>query len=349
MGAAIGAGLVSTPVLQIHGSLKCNLSCTHCYSYSSPSALGGLPVERVCQTIGDAAAIGYKAVAFSGGEPLVYPGLATALRHARTLGLATSVTTNGTLLDAARLEELREIVDVLAISLDGPPELHNAIRGSSTAFERMLTGLTNARAAGMRIGFIHTLTRNSWEHLGWLAEFAHDNGAALLQVHPLEIYGRAGEMMRAETLDQETLGRAYLLGFALLAKYQGEMAVQVDLVHRDQLLRNPARVYATDSWDTGGTAADLLGVVVLEPDGSVVPVAYGFSRRFRICDINEEPLTTGWRKYASGGYAEFRRLCRDVLDTVSSPAMPDLFNWHELIVHRSRELQPEAIAGEGVV
>ena len=333
--AATRPGLVPTPVLQIHASLTCNLTCIHCYSSSSPSAHGGLPVERICRTIEEAAAIGYKAVAFSGGEPLVYPGLARALAQAKALGLKTSVTTNGTLLDAARLEELHDIVDVLAISLDGPPDLHNDMRGSSTAFDRMLAGVANARAAGMRLGFIHTLTRRSWEHLLWLAEFAQSNGAALFHIHPLEIYGRAGEMMAREALDQETLGRAYLLGFALLAKYQGEMGVQIDLVHRDQLLRNPACIYAADGWDAGASAGELLGVAVLEPDGSVVPVAYGFSRRYRICNVNEEPLTAGWRRYMTRGYPAFRRLSRDVFAAVSSPTTPDLINWHEFIVQQS--------------
>jgi MoaA/NifB/PqqE/SkfB family radical SAM enzyme len=333
--ARTGVGLVSTPVLQIHGSLTCNLSCTHCYSSSGPTAHENLPVERVSRTIEDAAAIGYGAVAFSGGEPLIYPGLTTALTRAKALGVITSLTTNGTLLDRARVDELRDLVDVLAVSLDGPPNLHNRMRGSSTAFDRMLSGVANAQAAGIRIGFIHTLTRESWEHLPWLAEFAHRNGAALFQVHPLEMYGRAGEMMRAEALDQETLGRAYLLGFALLAKYQGEMAVQLDVVHRDQLLRDPARVYATDCWPAEGRAGELLGIIVLEPDGSVVPVAYGFSRRFRICNVNEEPLSTAWHRYATVDYPAFRRLCRDALTVIDSPDSPDLINWHEFIVQQS--------------
>jgi hypothetical protein len=82
-------------------------------------------------------------------------------------------------------------------------------------------------------------------------------------------------------------------------------------------------------------AADLLGVVVLEPDGSIVPVAYGFSRRFRICDINKERFANAWPGYAVTDYAEFRRLCRAALDKISSSTMPQLFNWHDLIVQQN--------------
>jgi Fe-coproporphyrin III synthase len=323
------------PVVQIHASLKCNLSCAHCYSQSGPSAAGALAVENVCRLIDDAARMGYQAVAFSGGEPLIYPGLVEALRQAKALGLQTSVTTNGTLLDPPRLEALHDLVSLLAVSIDGPPELHNEIRGSSSAFDRMLAGVENLRSAGIRFGFIHTLTRLSWTHLAWLADFAYRSGASLFQIHPLEMFGRAELTMRAHMLDEDVLARAYLLSFALIGKYNGRMKVQIDIVHRDQVLRDPACIYAIDLCDEVARAADLLGVVVLEPDGSVVPLAYGFSRCFTICDINKERFKTAWRRYAVTDYLEFRRLCRVALDKISSPTMPQLFNWHDLIVHQS--------------
>lgn len=50
------------------------------------------------------------------------------LRRARALGMRTTVTTNGYFLDARHLEPLRGSLDVLAISLDGPPEIHNRMR-----------------------------------------------------------------------------------------------------------------------------------------------------------------------------------------------------------------------------
>jgi Fe-coproporphyrin III synthase len=219
--------------------------------------------------------LGYRAVAFSGGEPLIYPGLQQALRRAKALGLRTSVTTNGTLLDPPRLEALRDLVGLLAISLDGPPDLHNEIRGSSSAFDRLITGIENLRSTGIRFGFIHTLTRTSWEHLVWLADFAHDNGASLLQIHPLELFGRAKQEMQSQAMTEDVLARAYLLSFALMAKYKGRMTVQLDVLHREQALRSPASVYAGDCWEGVERASDQLGVIVLESDGSVVPLAYG--------------------------------------------------------------------------
>ncbi len=86
--------------------------------------------------------------------------------------MKTSVTTNGTILNKERLDKLKDHLDLLAISLDGPPSIHNEIRGSQDAFDRLLKGLENVKSVGLPIGFIHTLTRENWEHLLWVAEFA---------------------------------------------------------------------------------------------------------------------------------------------------------------------------------
>jgi pyruvate-formate lyase-activating enzyme len=313
----------------------CNLACAHCYSQSSPAARDAVPVEILTALIDDAAELGYRAVAFSGGEPLMYPGLAELLRRARARGLSTSVTTNGTVLDQSRVARLRELVGLLAVSLDGPATLHNEIRGSKTAFARLETGVTRLRASGIRFGFLHTLTRQSWEHLPWLAEFASDHGADLLQIHPLEMFGRAVEIIPGHVLDEEAEMRAYLLCTVLAAKYRQRMAIQLDLVHQSQALANPVRFYATEDFDEARQPADLLSTVVLEPDGVLVPIAYGFSRRLTICNVWTHRFAAAWGEFVRTGYPSLLRLCRAAFAAMTAPGAAQLSNWHDVIVRES--------------
>ena len=63
----------------------------------------------------------------------------------------------------------------------------------------------------------------------------------------------------------------------------GSMTVQIDLLHRDQILSMPELVYA-DELSTGWeefAPAKLLSLIVMEADGAIVPVSYGFSRAIR--------------------------------------------------------------------
>lgn len=327
-------GPARTAILQIHPSLRCNLSCGHCYSSSGPSARTELDAETLRDVISDAAAMGYQVVSVSGGEPLMYAGLDEVLSHAKSRGMRTTVTTNG-FFNTERLNRLKQLVDVLAISLDGPPEIHNRIRGSARAFERLEAGLENVRSAGIPFGFIHTLTRQNWEHLLWLAEFASANGASLLQIHPLEMTGRAGEQMAADAADDDLLAKIYVLVFALASRYHETMKLQLDLIHRDHLREEPDLVYAEKERPDRIIPAQLLGLLVLEPDGTIVPVSYGFSRRYKICNVKETRLADAWPDYLAEGYPAFRELCWAVWKELSAPNAPILSNWHEVIVSRS--------------
>ena len=288
----------------------------------------------VCGLISVAAQMGYQVVSVSGGEPFLYSGLYQVLRHAKSLGLRTTVTTNGYFLESRRLEALRDCLDVLAVSLDGPPEIHNRLRSSPRAFDRLCAGLENLRASGLTFGFIHTLTRETWEHLVWVAEFAANNGARLLQLHPLEMVGRANQELAPICAEDDALTKAYLLAFALAVKYNASMTIQLDLLHREQLLDMPEIVYADElrsGWEKAAPA-DLLGLIVLEDDGTVVPISYGFARRYKICGLKEQNLEDGWQSFLVQGYPDFRRLCRTLFEQLVSSKQQPLFNWHERVV-----------------
>jgi MoaA/NifB/PqqE/SkfB family radical SAM enzyme len=90
------------PVLQVHPTRRCNLACAHCYSSSGPTLRKALDVDLLSGCLEDAAALGYRQLAVSGGEPLLYDRLAELLARARALGMLTSVTSNGMLATAER-------------------------------------------------------------------------------------------------------------------------------------------------------------------------------------------------------------------------------------------------------
>jgi MoaA/NifB/PqqE/SkfB family radical SAM enzyme len=107
------------PIIQIHPTRRCNLQCLHCYSRSGPEERDALPFEILAACLTDAEAQGYRVASFSGGEPVLYQDLGRLLQLAKVLGLRTTVTSNGMLLNERRLAMLAGHTDVLAIILDG--------------------------------------------------------------------------------------------------------------------------------------------------------------------------------------------------------------------------------------
>jgi len=91
-----------------------------------------------------------KWMVFSGGEPQLHSDLAAIARPIRNCGIRLTLLTAGLLL-ASRAREAVDLFDDIIVSLDGPAEIHNAIRGIPNAFERLRKGIESVRALSSEI------------------------------------------------------------------------------------------------------------------------------------------------------------------------------------------------------
>lgn len=266
-------------ILQVHPSRRCNLRCRHCYSNSGPDVDDTMELSHLLQLIDDSAGLGYDVLSVSGGEPLMYPSLPELLERARCNGLRTTVTSNGTLLSARRLERIAGLVDVLAISLDGSPESHAAMRQSGRAFSTMKSRLDAVRAAGVPFGFVFTLTMFNVHELAYVAQFAAEQGAGLVQVHPLEAEGAAAANLAHAVPDSRECAFAVVEAARLEAEHG--LRIQVDITHQTEIERCPEAflAFADEPRTSLGT---WLSPLVVETDGTVSPLAYGFARDFQL-------------------------------------------------------------------
>jgi len=89
-----------------------------------------MDTSRWVSLLEEGAGAGTVAVSFCGGEPLLRSDIGELLSRAQRLKLRTSLTTNGWfVLD--RTDELRDLQGI-TISLDGPREIHDGIRGEGS-------------------------------------------------------------------------------------------------------------------------------------------------------------------------------------------------------------------------
>jgi MoaA/NifB/PqqE/SkfB family radical SAM enzyme len=328
-------------VVQVHPLLTCNLRCLHCYSTSSPAQRQSLSLEKLCSALEILRREGFNGVSISGGEPLLYSDLAALLRHIRSLGMLATVTTNAMLLDDERAAMVREGVDLVAVSVDGPPEFHNRLRGHPHAFERMSEGVGRLRGLGIPFAFIFTLTLHNLHQLEWVAGFAVAQKAGLLQVHPLEEVGRAAGELPGAAPDDLELARGFVEVARLQKLYSGKLSIQYDVADLEVLRRSPERAYAeepptqAESLD-GVKLADLIAPVIIEADGAIVPLQYNFGRAYQLADIHSdvsERLET-WKK---DFYPEFAALCRRVYKRLLAPDKAEFpfVNWYSEILQAS--------------
>jgi MoaA/NifB/PqqE/SkfB family radical SAM enzyme len=325
-----------TGIVQIHLGRRCNLRCQHCYSLSGPEQDVELAPQALFGLLEDVAALGYDVVALSGGEPLIFPHLPDVLSCARSLGLRTAITTNGTLFGHGRLARVSALIDVLAVSIDGPPPLHDRVRGAQGAFARTLRGLRLARELELPFSLIYTLTTESARHLDWVAQFALEEGARLLQLHPLELTGRAAQTMAAAVPGADTCLRALETAAALRRKYR-PLQIQVDVLSRGDLVTLPALNWALQpdfEVRSDAAAPALIDILVVEEIGIVVPFSYGIAHRFAIADLSHIRLREAWPEYLRTRYPSLRRFCAQVVRELIDDGPPAI-DWYGRLVARS--------------
>lgn len=124
----------------------CNLACAYCDRHTP------LPAEMTLAQIESALrglhAIGMRELSLDGGEPLAHRHVGTVVELLLELGVVVRMNTNGILVPR-RLDVVRKLSRV-KISLDGPPEIHDSVRGAR-AFERAVAGANAAREAGVPV------------------------------------------------------------------------------------------------------------------------------------------------------------------------------------------------------
>lgn len=141
---------VSVQLLLTHA---CLTHCAMCSCYSRPSS-ADLAVEQVKRLLDHVADLGTRAVIFSGGEPLLFPGIVEVLEHCSDAALKVGVLTSG----VTRAGGAESILDALAancewvqLSIDSfQPQTYQAIRDIDGKASRARLATCQSFLAGLR-------------------------------------------------------------------------------------------------------------------------------------------------------------------------------------------------------
>lgn len=331
-------------IVQIHPTLRCNLACSHCYSSSAPGGKDGLSAEDLKPFLAAAREQGYDVVSLSGGEPFIYRDLEALVDFAKSLDFQVNTATNAMLFGSDRAKRILEKMDAVAVSVDGKPELHDLLRLSPGAFDKMLEGVEVLKSMHKRFGFIHCVTPQSWEQLFWLGDFAHEHGAGLLQLHPLEMSGRAATALGDWKTDQLLLHRAWIIGQYLKDKFADSMFVQLDWLHKVQVEEQPKAIWHYPQGERPDNFSNWLPILNVRETGVVTPICYGFSDHFALGNVREaQSGTRFFEKYEQTRGGELAALLEKTWLKIMGDDENDLVPWSELVEHESHAWAQEQV------
>lgn len=96
---------------------------------------------------------------FTGGEPFLFGGMWDVIRYSRQSGFGVAMMTNGCLVSRRDADEALSLgISDIQISLEGPPDLHDSIRGCGS-FEAAARGAETLVRAGNKVSANVTLSR----------------------------------------------------------------------------------------------------------------------------------------------------------------------------------------------
>ncbi len=176
----------------------CNLRCRYCYNGRKFSRPMSLDVMRAGVGLALAQRPASLDISFFGGEPLLHPDFieATLLEvEARVAAMSEprprlrySMNTNGTIVTARTLALMAPPRKFsLFVSLDGPPDVHDAHRVDERgqgSYAQIVANLTRLRDAGLRYTLVAVCRPDTARRLGQVAQMLFAQKPALAMLTP---------------------------------------------------------------------------------------------------------------------------------------------------------------------
>ena len=163
----------------------CNMDCKMCYvrlSRQQQETLGPLADAQKWLKLGrEAAEAGMLYLLVTGGEPFLHPQIREILEGLHQLGLLITINSNGTLIDEATVQWLKNCPPVrINISLYGASnETYGRLCGNPQGFTQVTRAIRLLKEAGIAVKLNCSLTPHNAADLPQMAQYAKDNGLVL--------------------------------------------------------------------------------------------------------------------------------------------------------------------------
>jgi radical SAM protein with 4Fe4S-binding SPASM domain len=259
--------------VQLHLTERCNLRCKHCYQTGrNVDEMSLVEVREVVKEISDtlnewrdAYGIDFSpSFNVTGGEPFLRGDLFEILSEIEDRGFDIYLLTNGILIDKRKAKGLFNLgVKGVQISVEGPKEIHESIRGKGS-YVASMKGAKNLLDEGLKVSLNVTLSSINAGSFMDIVDLALNIGVHKLGFSRLVPSGRGAGMLQ-EMLSTDTVKDLYKKIFSLETG-------NLQIVTGDPVASQSVAEDADDMGDipSGGCAAGVSGLTIL-PDGTIVP------------------------------------------------------------------------------
>ena len=262
-------------LIQWHLTERCNLKCRHCYQEGGNfNELSLDEIYRAIDEISDMLAAWHDdydldfspSFNVTGGEPFLRSGFFDILARLVKTGFEIYILSNGTCITRETAQKIAALgVHGVQISLEGPEEIHEQVRGRGS-FGAALRGVRNLLQAGVKVSLNATISRMNAGYFQEMVGLAIELGVPRLGFSRLVPSGRGKDLLDDMLTIDETK-----------RFYEGILAMQVEGLEiatgdpmAAQMNASTPADDDTNAFPAGGCAAGVSGLTILA-DGTVTP------------------------------------------------------------------------------
>ncbi len=303
------------PIVVWNCTPACNLSCSHCYAaYAGEQKV--LSTEQALAVIDDLAAFGAPVLLFSGGEPFARSDIRTLAAYAKEKGLRVTFSTNGTLIDNATADWLRDLgVAYVGISIDGTEAIHDAFRRRPGAYQLALDAIRRLRARGVKVGLRVTMTRDNVRAIPDIFNLMRAERVPRICLYHLVYTGRGKEIAATDLDHAEARAALDMIVVETKACFDAGFPVEVLTVDnpcdgialylrmKAEGLPHAGRAYDLLALNGGNSSGE--GIACISWDGTVYPDQ--FWRNHPVGNVLETPFSEIWGNPPPGSLLDLLR------------------------------------------
>jgi len=177
---------------------SCNLRCAMCGQWSDEGYIynhtidtrSEMELEDWKKLVDEAASNNIKTILIRGGEPFLFHGIIKLLEYINSKGIFISIDSNGTLLKKYAEDIIRIGNMHITFSVDGPEEIHDAVRGVKGSFKKtkeniaLLNELEKKSGRKISKSACFTISKFSYKGLGEMPNVIRDLGLTSINIVP---------------------------------------------------------------------------------------------------------------------------------------------------------------------
>ncbi len=155
-------------------TLACCFQCSYCGSRAGTARANELTMDECLDVARQLAEMGCQRVSMIGGEVFMRPDWPVIVQALTSRGVKVALITNGFLFSETLIQKIKRLnVESVAISLDGPEQIHDAFRQKGS-FARALRAIDTLTENGVPVSVISTLSSQNVPFLDEMYEVLKD-------------------------------------------------------------------------------------------------------------------------------------------------------------------------------